>query len=77
MEEQMTEFARDKQIEIRVKVKNKRTCCICHDANKEIQIHHIDGNRNNTAEENLAILCLVHHSQATVGLQKGRAGFGN
>lgn len=64
------------QVELRVLLRNKRTCCICHDSDKEVQIHHIDGNSNNTLEQNLAILCLSHHSQATAGLRKGASGLG-
>lgn len=73
----MRSRVKKQQVELRAMVKNKRTCCICHDPHKEIQIHHIDGNPENNAEENLSILCLHHHSQATAGLEKGKTGFGS
>jgi hypothetical protein len=32
-----------------------------------LEIHHIDGNRNNVNQENLLLLCAVHHRLATNG----------
>ena len=43
---------------------------------QELIVHHIDGNPANTKEENLAILCLTHASQADAGLRKGKLGAG-
>lgn len=47
-----------------VLVANLRRCCICREED-HVQIHHIDGNRNNNVRDNLAVLCLKHHSRVT------------
>ncbi len=54
-------------------VKNKHTCCVCQDINTErsVQINHINGKNSDNRPENLAVLCLDHHAQATIGLNKG------
>jgi hypothetical protein len=44
-----------------VLVANDRTCCKCRTPNREVQIHHIDGNPANFARENLAVLCRDCH----------------
>jgi hypothetical protein len=49
-----------------------RTCCICEESSKPVQIHHLDGNPNNNSTANLAVLCLDHHHEATVGGGLGR-----
>src|SRR5579863_6576194 len=46
-------------------VANNHTCCICGTPRKHVQIHHIDGDNSNCAEENLAVLCLDRHSRVT------------
>src|SRR5262249_28300966 len=51
--------------------RNKHTCCICRTPNKHVQIHHIDGNRNNNTLANLAVVCLDCHSLVT-----GHSGLG-
>lgn len=52
-----------------------RTCCICEDRGRDrsIQIHHIDGNPANNAVENLAVLCLEHHNEASTPAGNARA----
>jgi len=50
---------------------NRHTCCICHDRNKDVQIHHIDNNNSNNNLKNLAVLCLDCHSKVT-----GKRGLG-
>jgi hypothetical protein len=67
---------RNRQVELKVLLKNRRTCCVCHEPDKAIQLHHIDGNPTHTVEANLAALCLTHHDQATAGLVKGGIGLG-
>jgi len=64
--------------ETKVLFKNRYCCCICgyNSKGKDVIIHHIDGNPNNTAEENLAVLCLEHASQADAGLKEGKLGAG-
>jgi len=66
------------KIEVQVLLKNKHTCCICREAglHKEPAIHHIDGNADNNKLENLAVLCLEHHSKADAGLKSGKIGAG-
>ena len=46
--------------------KSRRRCCVCffldYDGDvKNGQIAHVDGNRDNNREDNLAYLCLDHH----------------
>lgn len=65
-------------LERRVLVKNGHCCCICQGdgCGKEVLIHHIDGNNSNNVESNLAVLCLIHASQADAGLRQGKLGAG-
>lgn len=46
-------------------------CCICRDNKKPPQIHHIDGDPANNDSDNLAVLCLEHHSDVSC-----KGGFG-
>lgn len=41
------------------------TCCICRGKNKDVVIHHIDGNSTNNNLDNLAVVCLDCHSHVT------------
>jgi hypothetical protein len=43
--------------------KNKGVCCVCKEPGLAVQYHHIDGNRSNTVEENLAVLCVRDHDK--------------
>lgn len=67
-----------KTLERNILVKNRHCCCICQSIGfgHEVLIHHIDGNNSNNILENLAVLCLVHASQADAGLVKGKLGSG-
>lgn len=47
------------------------TCCICRTRGKDVQVHHVDGNRDNNKASNLAVVCLDCHSKIT-----GRRGLG-
>jgi uncharacterized protein DUF3298 len=47
-----------------------RTCCVCRERRRPIQLHHIDGDPGNTVEENLAVLCLDCHRDTQI-----RGGF--
>lgn len=51
--------------------RSDHTCCICRTKGKDVQVHHIDGNRSNTSTGNLAVVCLDCHSKVT-----GRRGLG-
>lgn len=46
-----------------------RTCCVCR-TRKPVQIHHLDENPANNAEENLAVLCFDCHRETQI-----RGGF--
>lgn len=49
-------------VEYKVRKTSLDSCCICK--KDGIQIHHLDGNRNNNRFENLAPLCPNHHARA-------------
>jgi hypothetical protein len=56
------------QVETQVLVRCKYRCCLCYELNqddgeKSGQIAHIDQDRSNNAESNLAFLCHAHHSR--------------
>jgi hypothetical protein len=51
---------------------NKHQCCICREPNKPVHIHHIDDNPANSDPQNLAVLCLDHHSAVTGNEGLGR-----
>jgi len=47
-------------------IASRFTCCVCHDPQKSVVIHHIEDwaqSRDHTAS-NLAVLCLDHHDKA-------------
>lgn len=45
-----------------------RTCCVCRQSGKGVQIHHMDGDPSNNSTDNLAVLCLeCHHLTQTRG----------
>src|SRR5262245_16251026 len=48
-----------------------RTCCVCTEPGKAIQIHHLDEDPSNHSADNLAVLCLQHHEETQI-----RGGFG-
>ena len=48
-----------------------RTCCVCHERGKTVQIHHIDEDPSNNSQENLAVLCLECHDATQI-----KGGFG-
>ena len=48
-----------------------RTCCVCNERGKTVQIHHIDDNPSNNGNENLAVLCLECHNDTQI-----KGGFG-
>lgn len=41
-----------------------RTCCVCKNSQRKVQIHHIDEDPSHNAFENLAVLCNDCHSDA-------------
>ena len=58
-------------ISAEVMFQHDRTCCVCCEPGKAVQIHHIDENPTNHDLDNLAVLCLQHHEETQV-----RGGFG-
>jgi hypothetical protein len=48
-----------------------RTCCVCNERGKTVQIHHIDDDPSNNDVANLAVLCLECHNDTQV-----QGGFG-
>lgn len=44
-------------------IANQHACCICGKSN--IQIHHLNGDPADNRRDNLAVLCIEHHAQAT------------
>jgi hypothetical protein len=55
-------------VQAEVLVKSRRRCCVCYGLNRDTttkqgQIAHLDKNRANNEESNLAFLCLPHHDQ--------------
>jgi hypothetical protein len=52
--------------------RQNRTCCICNEPGKAIQIHHIDGNPSNNSASNLAVVCLECHNDTQVSGGFGR-----
>jgi len=48
-----------------------RTCSVCNEYGKPVQIHHIDENPANNSPENLSVLCLHCHEETQI-----KGGFG-
>ena len=66
------------EIQSNVLLKSRRRCCLCfwlkgEDEVKKGQLAHLDGNNENSNEENLVFLCLEHHDEydSTPRLSKG------
>ncbi len=47
-----------------------RTCCVCREPGKHVQLHHIDEDPSNNSPGNLAVLCLQDHADTQL-----RGGF--
>jgi hypothetical protein len=52
--------------------RSDRTCCVCHKAGKQVQIHHINENPADNDPSNLAVLCLECHAQTQISGGFGR-----
>jgi hypothetical protein len=59
------------EIVARILVASSRTCCVCNEPGKGIQIHHIDEDPSNNDPSNLAVLCFDCHGQTQI-----KGGFG-
>ncbi|BCX88124.1 hypothetical protein MIN45_P0491 [Methylomarinovum tepidoasis] len=44
--------------------KSAFTCCVCREKGEPVEIHHIDQNPSNNAENNLVVLCKNCHDEA-------------
>lgn len=55
-----------------VQFRSDRTCCVCREKGKSIQIHHIDEDPSNYDEDNLAVLCFECHNSTQTGGGFGR-----
>ena len=42
---------------------SNRTCCVCREPGKPLQIHHIDEDHSNNHPDNFAVLCLECHHE--------------
>ena len=69
MAKQRTSIPNDLRAEILFA--SDRTCCVCREKGKEVQIHHIDEKPSNNAVANLAVLCLACHNDTQI-----KGGFG-
>jgi hypothetical protein len=47
-----------------------RTCCVCRQRGRPVQLHHVDGDPSNSVADNLAVLCFDCHRETQV-----RGGF--
>ena len=47
-----------------------RTCCVCRQKSRPVQLHHIDDDPTNSVAENLAVLCFDCHRETQI-----RGGF--
>jgi hypothetical protein len=55
----------------RVMYDSDRTCCVCTERAKRVQVHHIDENPANNDPANLAVLCFDCHDETQI-----KGGFG-
>jgi hypothetical protein len=61
------------ELEAQLLFASDHMCCICREAGKDVQIHHIDSNRTNNNTANLAVVCLDCHSRVTGPRGLGRS----
>lgn len=59
------------EVAAEVLFRHAHTCCVCNEAGKAVQIHHIDDNNSNNDPVNLAVLCLADHDATQI-----KGGFG-
>jgi hypothetical protein len=50
--------------------RSDRTCCVCRQRGKPVQLHHVDGDSSNSSGDNLAVLCFDCHRETQI-----RGGF--
>jgi hypothetical protein len=49
-----------------------RTCCVCNERGKSVQIHHIDEDPSHNERQNLAVLCFECHEETQINGGFGR-----
>lgn len=59
------------ELSAKILFESDRTCCVCRDRSKHVQIHHIDENPSNNAIQNLSVLCFECHNDTQLS-----GGFG-
>lgn len=52
-----------RSLRARILLRNQHACCIC--GKSGVQIHHINSDPGDNDPDNLAVLCLEHHDEAT------------
>jgi hypothetical protein len=62
-----------KDIASDVLVAHDRTCCVCQERGKRVQIHHIDEDPSNSDPHNLAVLCFDCHDLTQIRGGVGRS----
>jgi hypothetical protein len=67
----MTRVPIPTNLSAKILVAHDRTCCVCHERGKRVQIHHIDENNSNNDDVNLATLCFDCHDLTMI-----KGGFG-
>lgn len=53
-----------RSLSLRVLYESARTCCVCRNPSRPVQIHHIDKNPTNNVEDNLVVICSFCHGEA-------------
>lgn len=43
--------------------RNAHRCCVCKKSGVGLELHHIDGDRSNTTDANMAVLCVTDHDR--------------
>ena len=54
------------EISARVLFESDRTCCVCRQRGKPVQIHHINEDSSDNALRNLAVLCFDCHRETQI-----------
>jgi hypothetical protein len=62
----------DSELAANVLFASDETCCVCCNADRPVQIHHVDDNPANNNFENLAVLCLLCHDKTQIAGGFGR-----
>ncbi len=71
MKQKKLRIAIDNEIVAQVLYDSDRTCCVCNERGKAVQIHHIDENPSNNEINNLAVVCFQWHEETQI-----KGGFG-